>query len=87
MIIKAAAKMASATARLGSVRALRLSQKAPAAKAQMLAAEIVTVVRITRASKSPKSPLMMATMPSNALRLTETIKNQRAIFLGDMTLN
>ena len=84
IIISEAAKTANATANPGRVRALRLSNRAPAASAQMLAAEIVTVVRITRPSKSPNFPLRIATIPKAALSATETIKNQRAIFLGDI---
>ena len=86
IIIRPAARMANATANPGRVRALRLSQKAPAAKAQILAAEIVIVVRITRPSKAPKLPLIMVIIPKAALSATETIKNHSASFLGDITL-
>jgi len=63
-----------------------MPHRAPAARAQLLAAEMVMVVWMTRPSKSPKSPLRIATIPKTALRATETIKNQSEILLGDMAI-
>jgi hypothetical protein len=58
------------------------SHKAPDARAQMLAAEIVNVVRMIRTWRSLKVPASTMMIPRIALTATEQIKNHSAILFG-----
>jgi hypothetical protein len=51
-----------------------LSRYAPQAKPQILAAEIVIVVKNTRTSYQPPVPFKIVMIPRIALTTTETIK-------------